>query len=274
MSRISDRFERLRRTGSGAFIPYVCAGDPDCDFTLAQIERLAKAGADILEIGLPFSDPVADGPVIQAAMNRSLSSGFKTKDLFELVSSARMRGINQPIVVMTYYNPLLKFGVKSFCEKLSKAGGDGLLVVDLPPEESEELDGLAKANGLDVVRLVAPSTSDSRIDLVVSRTSGFVYAVSVAGITGARAQLPQTAGTLLSRITARTRIPVVLGFGVSSPSHVKEALSMGASGIVEGSRLISTYSESLANKNEALDMIERHAKEMKAATLQSERHND
>ncbi len=274
MSRISERFERLRRTGSGAFIPYVCVGDPDCDFTLAQIERLAKAGADILEIGLPFSDPVADGPVIQAAMNRSLSSGFKTKNLFELVSTARMRGIDQPIVVMTYYNPLLKFGVKSFCEKLSKAGGDGLLVVDLPPEESEELDGLAKANGLDVVRLVAPSTSDSRIDLVVSRTSGFVYAVSVAGITGARAQLPQTAGILLSRITARTMIPVVLGFGVSSPSHVKEALSMGASGIVEGSRLISTYSESLANKNEALDMIERHAKEMKAATLQSERHND
>ena len=273
MSRISDRFERLMRMGSGAYIPYVCAGDPDCDFTLAQIERLAKAGADVLEIGLPFSDPVADGPVIQVAMNRSLSSGFRTKDLFDIVSSSRARGVDQPVVVMTYYNPLLQFGVAPFCKKLAEAGGDGLLVVDLPPEESKELDSMARAHGLDVVRLVAPSTSDSRIDMIVSRASGFVYAVSVAGITGARDQLPTSVGELLSRVTARSNIPVVLGFGVSSPNHVKAALSMGASGVVEGSKLISTYSASLENRDKALDLIERHAKEMKAATLRPERHN-
>jgi tryptophan synthase alpha chain len=273
VSRISERFGRLQRTGSGAFIPYVCAGDPDCDFTLAQIERLAKAGADIFEIGLPFSDPVADGPVIQGAMNRSLSSGFRTERLFNLVSSSRKRGVDQPIVVMTYYNPLLQFGVGSFCEKLAEAGGDGLLVVDLPPEESKELDGMAKANGLDVVRLVAPSTSDSRIEFIVSRASGFVYAVSVAGTTGARDRLPTSAEKLLARTTARTSIPVVLGFGVSSPDHVRAALSMGASGIVEGSRLISTYSDNLDDREQALGLIEEHAKEMKAATLRPERRN-
>lgn len=273
MSRISERFERLHRMGSGAFIPYVCAGDPDCDFTLAQIERLAKAGADILEIGLPFSDPVADGPVIQGAMSRSLSSGFRTKKLFDLVSFSRMRGVDQPIVVMTYYNPLLQFGVASFCKRLAEAGGDGLLVVDLPPEESKELDSMAKANGLDVVRLVAPSTSDSRIDFIVSRASGFVYAVSVAGITGARDRLPTSAEKLLGRVTARCDIPVVLGFGVSSQNHVRAALSMGASGVVEGSKLISTYSDSLEDRDRALDLIEMHAKEMKAATLRPERHN-
>jgi len=273
MSRISERFESLRRKGSGAFIPYVCAGDPDCDFTLRQIERLAKAGADIFEIGLPFSDPVADGPVIQGAMNRSLSSGFRTKDVFGLISSSRMRGIDHPIVVMTYYNPVLRFGVASFCKRLAEAGGDGMLVVDLPPEESKELDGAARANVLDVVRLVAPSTADSRLDFILSIASGFVYAVSTAGTTGARVQLPASAERLLGRVTARSGIPVVLGFGVSSPSHVRAALSMGASGIVEGSRLISIYSDSLNAKDKALDLIERHAKEMKTATLLPERHN-
>jgi len=273
VSRISETFRSLEAKASGAYIPYVCAGDPDCDFTLAQIERLAKAGADIFEIGLPFSDPVADGPVIQGAMNRSLSSGFRTKKLFDLVSSSRMRGVDQPVVVMTYYNPLLRFGVGSFCKKFAEAGGDGLLVVDLPPEESKELDSMAKAHGLDVVRLVAPSTSDSRIDFIVSRASGFVYAVSVAGTTGARDQLPTSAEKLLGRVTARSNIPVVLGFGVSSPNHVRAALSMGASGVVEGSKLISTYSDSLNDRDKALDLIERHAKEMKAATLRLERHN-
>ncbi|MBU0684526.1 MAG: tryptophan synthase subunit alpha [Thermoplasmatota archaeon] len=273
MSRVSERFERLRREGSGAFIPYVCAGDPDFDFTLRQIERLAKSGADIFEIGLPFSDPIADGPVIQGAMNRSLSSGFRTKDVFDLISFSRMRGVDQPMIVMTYYNPLLRFGVASFCEKLAEAGGDGLLVVDLPPEESKELDGAARTNALDVVRLVAPSTADSRLDFILSRTSGFVYAVSVAGTTGARIQLPASAERLLDRVTARSGIPVVLGFGVSSPSHVRAALSMGASGIVEGSRLISIYSDSLNDKDKALDLIESHAKEMKTATLLTERHN-
>jgi len=273
MSRVSERFECLRREGSGAFIPYVCAGDPDCDFTLRQIERLAKSGADIFEIGLPFSDPIADGPVIQGAMSRSLSSGFRTKDVFGLISSSRMRGVDQPIIVMTYYNPLLRFGVASFCERLAEAGGDGLLVVDLPPEESKELDDAAKVYGLDVVRLVAPSTADFRLDFILSKASGFVYAVSVAGTTGARVELPASAERLLDRITARSGIPVVLGFGVSSSSHVRAALSMGASGVVEGSKLISTYSDSLNDRDKALGLIERHAKEMKAATLSPERHN-
>jgi tryptophan synthase alpha chain len=273
MSRISERFEALRREGSGAFIPYVCAGDPDFDFTLGLIERLAKSGADIFEIGLPFSDPVADGPVIQGAMNRSLSSGFKTKDVFDLISSSRMRGIDQPMIVMTYYNPLLRFGVASFCKRLADAGGDGLLVVDLPPEESKELDDAAKAHGLDVVRLVAPSTLDSRLDYILTKASGFVYAVSVAGTTGARTQLPASVETLLNKITERSSIPVVLGFGISSSDHVRAAISMGASGVVEGSKLISTYSDHLSERDKALGLIERHAIEMKAATLRTERHN-
>jgi len=263
VTRISEAFANAR--GSSAFIPYVCAGDPDKRFTVELVKSLAGAGADIIELGMPFSDPVADGPVIQQAMNRSLAAGFRRSDLFELIAELRTDGIAQPIVVMTYYNPVLRMGVGTFCKRLVEAGADGILPVDLPPEESMELDDAALKYGLDVIRLIAPSTSDSRIDFILSKAHGFVYVASVAGTTGARNELPRSAVELLTRVTSRSKLPVVLGFGISSPEHVRAALSSGASGVVEGSKLISLYAGNMDDRSRALEAVRVHAAEMKDA---------
>jgi len=269
VSQISDVFRALASDGSRAFIPYLCAGDPDKQFSLELMHRLSRAGADILELGLPFTDPVADGPVIQAAMGRSLSGGFRCADFFELVRSARQEGIRKPIVAMTYYNPVFKMGSERFCDRLVEAGADAVLAVDLPPEESQELDNACHARNLDVVRLIAPSTTDSRMDYILSRASGFVYVVSVSGTTGAREVLPPSAESLLKRVVKRSELPVALGFGISAPEQVRAAISCGASGVVEGSKLISIYAESLPDRESALDRVERHVRDMKSATLRA-----
>ncbi len=200
-------------------------------------------------------------------MNRSLSAGFKVVKVFDLIDTMRMRGIKVPIVLMTYFNPVLQAGVDRFCRELSEAGGDGMLVVDLPPEESSELDKAVSSNGLDVIRLVAPSTTDDRLDFLLSKSAGFVYVVSAAGTTGAKDKLPKSAERLLARVVSRSDVPALLGFGVSEPAHVRKALSMGASGVVEGSKLISIYAESLDDRTEALRRIEQHAAAMKSACM-------
>lgn len=273
MSRIDSSFSRLRTAHEGAFIPYVCAGDPNSQFTVEQILRLSRAGADIIELGLPFSDPVADGPVIQAAMGRALAGGFMTEHLLDVIRLVRAEGVEIPLVVMTYFNPLLQYGVERFCESASKAGADGLLVVDLPPEESEELNGSARSWNVDVIRLVAPSTSNLRLKTILSQTSGFVYAVSAAGTTGERASLAASAGLLLGRLRSQTDLPIALGFGISNPTHVREALALGVSGVVMGSALISSYSNLLDTPSRALDSIEQHARRMKVATLPEDRES-
>ncbi len=267
MSRISGVFERLSEKGAGAYIPYVCAGDPDREFTVSLATRLLDAGADILELGIPFSDPVADGPVIQGAMNRSLQAGFKVAETFGIVESLRQRGYGQPIVLMTYANPVLRVGLKDFCSKASRSGADAILMVDMPLEESRELDSQAQAHGLDIIRLVAPSTTDARLGEIVSRGSGFIYAVSAAGVTGARTNLPGSATSLLRRVALASPVPVVLGFGISAPEHVREALRAGARGVVEGSALVSAYAPLLADRGRALEEAAKHAVAMKAATL-------
>jgi len=226
---------------------------------------MCESGADIIELGLPFSDPIADGPTIQEAMMRSLSSGFRVTDVFDIMETLRKDGIRQPIVLMTYSNPVMRMGIGRFCERLASAGGDGILVVDLPPEESSELDESAHANGLDIIRLVAPSTSDQRLDEILAKSTGYVYAVSVSGVTGARDSMQQAGFELVRRAASRRVVPVALGFGISRPEHVREAVSAGASGIIEGSALISIYSRQLDNENVALSAIANHVKEMKSA---------
>ncbi len=271
MSRIARAFDRLRADGAGAFIPYLCGGDPDREFTMDLMKHVCASGADIIELGVPFSDPVADGPVIQQAMGRSLSGGFRVSHVFEVIADARNNGLEQPIVVMSYYNPILRYGPKAFCGKLEECGADGLLVVDLPPEESAEIDAAAKSTGLDVIRLIAPNTNEGRMQEILEKASGFVYAVSIAGTTGARQSLPSTAASLLKRVCAKSRVPVALGFGISSPEHVVDAIAAGASGVVEGSKLASIYSEHLDDKRKALDLASQHVKEMKAATTRHPR---
>ncbi len=220
----------------------------------------------MVELGVPFSDPIADGPTIQEAMMRSLSSGFRVGAVFDIVRTLREDGIRQPIVLMTYSNPVMKMGPGTFCEKLASAGGDGILVVDLPLEESGELDGVARANGLDVIRLVAPSTSDERLEEILAESSGYVYAVSVSGVTGARDSMHETGLELVRRASSRKRVPVALGFGISKPEHVRKAVSAGASGVIEGSALISAYSKLLHDEDAALSAVAEHVREMKSAT--------
>ena len=266
MSRIKGTFDRLAKERMGAYIPYICAGDPDADFTESLATTLLDSGADILELGIPFSDPVADGPVIQGAMGRSLSGGFRVAQIFDVVEAVRKKGYQQPIVLMTYSNPVLRMGVQAFCSRAAGSGADGILMVDMPIEESEELDRASKEHGLDVIRLVAPSTTDARMREIASRGSGFLYAVSAAGVTGARASLSTSAISLLRRAVPMSPLPVALGFGISSPGHVREALAAGARGVVEGSALVSAYAPSLGDKAQALESVGRHAVEMKAAT--------
>lgn len=265
MRRIEKAFTALSSSGSAAYIPYVCAGDPDMRFTIELSRRLADAGADIIEMGMPFSDPVADGPTIQAAMSRSLANGFEPPKLFDAISELRSSGMEKPVVVMTYYNPVLRMGVEEFCARLSSAGGDAVLVVDLPIEESEDLDSESAANGLDVIRLVAPSSAEERVEEIMKRATGFAYAVSVSGVTGERDTLPPSATELLRSLNGRSKVPVALGFGISTPEQVRQAVSAGAAGVVEGSALVNIYSRA-RNRDEGLCAVERHAREMKVAT--------
>ncbi|MEW5748783.1 MAG: tryptophan synthase subunit alpha [Candidatus Thermoplasmatota archaeon] len=266
MSRMGAAFAELARRGEGAYIPYVCMGDPDRDFTLSLAGALFDSGADIIELGVPFSDPVADGPVIQGAMNRSLENGFRVSEVFRTVESIRREGHRQPIVLMTYANPVMRMGTKEFCSRAARSGADAVLMVDMPIEESGLFDSHAKENGLDVIRLATPSTDDARLAELLSRASGFLYAVSEAGVTGARSRLPESATTLLRRASAASGIPVVLGFGISAPDQVREAIAAGASGVVEGSALVSAYAPYLDDRPRALREVAAHAAEMKEAT--------
>lgn len=266
MSGIDDVFKRLEESNEGAYIPYICAGDPNADFSLKLIKTLSEAGADIFEIGIPFSDPIADGPLIQGAMQRSLQGGFKTSDFFKLISDARSTGIEQPIVAMTYYNSVMQADLDEFCSKLRKSGGDGILVVDLLPEDSAELDVAAAKNSLDIIRLIATSTSDKRIDMILSKASGFAYLISVAGTTGIRNAIPWSAFGKLGTIVHKSKVPLALGFGISNPDDVRSAIEAGASAAVEGSKIISLYAEQMDNEAEALAEIKKHAIEMKVAS--------
>ena len=266
MSGISVRFSELAQASEGGYIPYVCAGDPSLDFSLRLIETLARAGADVIEIGIPFSDPIADGPVIQGAMQRSLAGRFETSDIFTLISDARMRGVGQPIVVMTYYNSIMQMGVERFCSELGHSGGDGILVVDLLPEDSADLDRLAAMNSLDMIRLIATNTPDGRIDDILSKSAGFTYVVSVAGTTGARSELPQSAFDTIGRIRGKSKMPLALGFGISKPEDVRAAMKAGASAAIEGSKLISIYEKKIGDEQKALEEVREHASLMKAAT--------
>jgi len=258
VSRLQETFSRLKEEGRGAYIPYVCIGDPDMESSLNLVRALEESGADVFEFGIPFSDPIADGPVIQGAMARSLDGGTRTKDVLRFIRSLREGGMDRPIVIMTYYNPVLQYGEARFCRDLVAAGGDGLLVVDLPPEESALLDNLSRENGLDVIRLVAPTTPAGRMSKVLQGGTGYVYAVAVAGVTGGRKSMSQEAVGLLQELRERTELPIALGFGISSPEHVREAMRYGADAVVEGSNLVSIYSSG----EHPLSLVRKHVREM------------
>ncbi len=250
MSRIETRFAALRYEGRGALVTFLEAYDPDQATSLAILQGLPSAGADLIELGMPFTDPAADGPSIQAAGLRGLAAGATVARTLDLVRSFRERDDATPIVLMGYLNPILAYDKVRFCNDAAAAGVDGLIVVDLPMEEADLLAGDAKLSGLDLVRLVAPTTDDRRLPLVLQGSSGFVYYVSVSGITGTRSASTADLARALPRIRRFTDLPVAIGFGVRSPAQAATAVRFADAAVV-GSALCDTLAGSLDAEGKA-----------------------
>ncbi len=243
-SRIDATFARCRAEGRAALVTYVMAGDPDPETSLKVLEALPRAGADIVEFGLPFTDPMADGPAIQAAGLRALKGGQGVARTLELVTRFRAGNADTPVILMGYYNPIHTYGVDRFLDDAVAAGIDGLIVVDLPPEEDEELCLPALAKGLAFIRLATPTTDDARLPAVLANTAGFVYYVSITGITGTATPDFGKVSEAVARIRRHTDLPVVVGFGVKTGAHAA-AIAKGADGVVVGSALVDALVRSL-----------------------------
>jgi len=250
MSRISDRFAACAAEGRPALVTFVMAGDPDYDTSLAIAKALPDAGADLIEFGMPFSDPMADGPAIQAAGLRALRSGQTLARMLEMVRAFRQTDEATPVVLMGYYNPIYIYGVGRFLTDAKAAGIDGLIVVDLPPEEDAELCLPALAAGLNFIRLATPTTDEARLPAVLANTSGFVYYVSITGITGAATPDAARVGAAVDRIKRHTTLPVAVGFGVRTAAQAA-AIGAQADGVVVGSALVSVVADSLDGEGRA-----------------------
>jgi len=242
MTRIDAKFAELRAAGRKAFVAYVMAGDPDPDTSLEIIKGLPGAGVDIIELGLPFTDPMADGPTIQLAGQRALAQGQTLDKTLALVRALREIDQTTPVVLMGYYNPIYSRGVDRFLSQATEAGIDGLIIVDLPPEEDDELCIPAQRAGLNFIRLATPTTDDRRLPKVLQNTSGFVYYVSITGITGAAAAQAGEVGPEVARIKAATDLPVIVGFGISTP-EAAESIASVADGCVVGSAIVKQIGE-------------------------------
>jgi tryptophan synthase alpha chain len=242
--RIDRRFAALNKQDSAALVTFTMAGDPDYATSLAILKALPKAGADVIELGMPFTDPMADGPAIQAAGLRALKAGQTLKKTLAAVRDFRAGDDATPIVLMGYYNPIYIYGVERFLADAKAAGVDGLIVVDLPPEEDSELCLPAMKAGLNFIRLATPTTDERRLPTVLTNTSGFVYYVSITGITGAAAPDAGKVAAAVARIKRHTKLPVCVGFGVRTAAHAR-AIAEGADGVVVGSALVEALRQSL-----------------------------
>jgi tryptophan synthase alpha chain len=249
-TRIDQRFSQLKADGRAALVTFLTAGDPDPATSLAILQALPKAGADVVELGMPFTDPMADGPAIQMSSQRALKAGQTLTKTLDMVRSFRKTDNSTPIVLMGYYNPIYIYGVERFLADAKSAGVDGLIVVDLPPEEDEELCLPALTAGLNFVRLATPTTDDKRLPAVLANTSGFVYYVSITGITGAATPDPGKVTGAVARIKRHTNLPVAVGFGVRTAEQAA-AIASGADGVVVGSALVSALKASLDRDDKA-----------------------
>jgi tryptophan synthase alpha chain len=249
-TRIDHRFTELKAAGRAALVTFLTAGDPDPETSLAILRALPEAGADVVELGMPFTDPMADGPAIQMSSQRALKAGQTLKKTLDMVRAFRKTENSTPIVLMGYYNPIYIYGVERFLTDAKSAGVDGLIVVDLPPEEDEELCLPALAAGLNFIRLATPTTDDKRLPAVLANTSGFVYYVSITGITGAATPDPGKVTGAVARIKRHTGLPVAVGFGVRTAEQAA-AIASGADGVVVGSALVSALKASLDRDDKA-----------------------
>jgi tryptophan synthase alpha chain len=260
MTRIAQAFARLKAAGRGGFIPFITAGDPDLATTELLIVELAAAGADVVELGVPFSDPVADGEVIQRASERALRNGVSAQDVITCVQRVRKQ-TDVPIVVFSYFNPLLQFGIERFAHEASRAGADAVLVTDLIPEEAAGWTEVMRQYGLDPIFLIAPTTSDARLARIAQSARGFIYAIARAGVTGHRDEMTSDARKLVERVRRVTDLPVAVGFGVSRAQHVREVWRFADAAVV-GSAIVREC-ERLAGSNELVSTVGRFVRSLR-----------
>lgn len=243
-SRIDARFAALKAEGRAAFVPYVMAGDPDADTALAILKGLPAAGADLIEVGFPFSDPMAEGPPIQRAAQRALAKGMTLHGTLDLIRAFRDADQTTPIILMGYMNPLVSWGFEAFAKAAAEAGADGMIVVDCPPEEADPLADALEANGMALIFLTTPTTDDRRLPTVIRRASGFVYYVSVAGVTGVKEADAQAVAPNVERIRKASGLPVAVGFGIKTPERAS-AIAQVADAVVVGSALVDEVAEAV-----------------------------
>ena len=254
MGRIADVFANLKQQGKKGLIPFITAGDPDLATTEQLLIALSKAGATLIELGVPFSDPMADGPVIQRASERALKHSFSLQDILDTAGRARKQ-VDTPIILFSYYNPLLQFGLQRLAQAVSEAGVDGVLVTDLTPEESGEFEATLREHDLDMIFLVAPTSTDERLRLVAEHASGFIYAVSRAGVTGTREKVSVEAEKLVNRVRQFSSLPVAVGFGISNAAQVAD-VHRYADAVVVGSAIVAEM-ERLEGSPELVERIEK-----------------
>ena len=249
-TRIARRFATLKAQGRAGLVTYLSCGDPDAETFSRVLGGLPKAGADLIEVGVPFSDPMADGPAIQAAGLRALNAGMTLAKTIEIVRAFRHGDAETPIVLMGYYNPIYRYGAERFCRDAKAAGVDGLITVDLPPEEDEELHAPARAAGIDLVSLTAPTSDDRRLPVVLRRATGFVYHVSIAGITGTKSPSIADVAKAVARIRRHTPLPVAVGFGIKTPEQAADVARVADAAVV-GTALVQRVASFLDENNRA-----------------------
>lgn len=258
MTLIDDIFNKLRVNKKKALITYICGGDPDIKASI-EIAKVVEKYSDVIELGIPFSDPIADGPTIQKATERALAAGTKPKDVLKIAST-----LKKPVVAMTYYNIIYKYGIEQFCNDAKRNNVHGIIIPDLPPEEARDI--VKYADGLNLIFLISPFSTDERIKLISKVSSGFIYLVSLLGTTGEREQVSKDANRLVMRVKKYTNKPLVLGFGISKPEHVKTVLSYDVDGVVVGSAIVKLIEQNLSNKLDILNKLETFCKGLKDAT--------
>ena len=266
MSRIAETFASLRRDGRTGLVTYTTAGDPDLARSAEILKTLDRAGADVLEVGVPFSDPLADGPVIQRATERALAAGATLSGVLDLVKSIR-QDVKAPIVIFSYANPLLRMGLAPFADRAATAGVDGVLALDLPIEEADEFRSVLAARELDTIFLLSPTTTEARIRKAAELGRGFLYGISRLGVTGARDAVASGAEAMVRRIRQHTTMPIALGFGISRPEHVAE-VGLYADAAVVGSALVSLIAEASGSPR-LLEQVERYVRDLKSACVAS-----
>ena len=268
-SRYATRFAELRRKGEGAFMPFVMLGDPDVKTSFEIVKTLIENGADVLELGLPFSDPIADGKTIQAADQRALAKHFRTADAFRIIAKIRKLDNEIPIGLLVYSNLINSRGIDRFYMEAGNAGVDGILAADVPIEEAKPFMDAGRNSGVQQIFLVAPTTTPARMRKISKKAKGFIYAVSLLGVTGARKKLSNDVSGLVRGAKKFTSLPVCVGFGISKPEHVRQVLDAGADGAIVGSAIVSIVSSNAGNRKRMLGKIAQFSRSLKNATVQA-----